>query len=188
MASSTARIRERAPMAMAGGYLGPAEVVRAEGHEVDVRIPASGAGSPEIVRAELALAFPYAPAVGDTLLVIGKEGAHYVIGVLRGAGQSRFSLPGDVGLHAGGSLHLSADKEISLRSPELEVQADKLRMIAGAVLQTFTTAFKRVKELYSVHAGESHTLVEGASYSQSKSAAILTQETVTINGNEVHLG
>lgn len=185
MSSNVVRISDRAPgAARVEDYLGPAEVVSVEVPFVEVEIP----GRPGPARAELALAFPYVPRRGDTLLVIGKADAHYVIGVLRGTGQSQFSLPGDVGLHAGGSLHLSADKEITVRSAEVEVQAGKLRMLAGAAMQTFNSVYQRVKELYSVHAGESHTLVEGAAYSQSKSAAIVTEGTVTINGDEIHLG
>ena len=48
--------------------------------------------------------------------------------------------------------------------------------------------YQRVTEMLSVHAGSSHTLVDGASHAQSTSATILTKETVTINGNEIHLG
>jgi Protein of unknown function (DUF3540) len=159
-------------------------VTRIEGHDVYVDLPGGSAA----VRAELALAFPYEPAAGDMLLVIGRGAAHYVIGVLHGTGRSLFALPGDVGLHAGGSLQLSAEKGIRLKSAELEVQTGTLRMIAGKVTQSFTSVYQRISELLSVHAGKSHTLVEGSSYAQSKSAAILTEETVTINGNAIHLG
>jgi microcystin-dependent protein len=184
MSSSVVRISERIASARAEEYLGPAEVVRVVGHDVYVDVPGGGAA----VRAELALAFPYEPAQGDVLLVIARGAAHYVIGVLHGTGRSVFALPGDVGLHAGGSLDLSAEKGIRLKSAELEVHTGKLRMIADRVTQTFASLHQRVSDLLSVHAGKSHTLVEGSSYAQSKNTAIVTQETVTINGNAIHLG
>jgi hypothetical protein len=184
MSSSVVRLNERAATARVEDYLGPAEVERVEGCDVHVRIP----GADAALRAEMALAFPYEPAAGDTLLVIGKGDAFYVIGVLRGAGRSVLSLPGDVSLQAGGELHLSGAQGVRVTGPEIELYTDKLRQVAGAVVQRFTSVVQRVSGMLSVHAGTSHTLVDGASYAQSKSAAIVTKETVTINGNEVHLG
>jgi hypothetical protein len=184
MPNNVVRLDHRAAAARVEDYLGPAEVDRAAGHEVFVRLPAGGPP----VRVELALAFPYEPAPGDVILVIGKGEAYFAIGVLKGTGRSVLSLPGDVALHAEGELHLSGGKGVRVTAPEIELYADKMRAVAGTVVQTFTSMFQRVSELLSVHAGESHTLVEGASYAQSKSAAIVTQETVTINGDEIHLG
>jgi hypothetical protein len=39
-----------------------------------------------------------------------------------------------------------------------------------------------------VQAGETQTLVTGATYTQSKTAAILAEEAVTVNGSEIHIG
>jgi hypothetical protein len=165
-------------------YLGPAEVVAVEPTSVTLELP--GAGQ---VRAELAFALPYAPVVGDLLLVIARGEACYAIGVLRGAGKTSLSLQGDVDLSAvGGKLRLSGDQGIELHGQEVDVYAGKLRMVAGAVHQTFSSVCQRVKSLLHVHAGETHTLVDGGSFAQSKSAAILTEENVTINGKEIHIG
>jgi hypothetical protein len=165
-------------------YLGPAEVTAVAPTSVTVDVPGTGE-----LRAELAFALPYAPVVGDLLLVIGKGEACYAIGVLRGSGKTSLSLQGDVDLHAdGGRLRLSGDQGIELRGPELDVYTGKLRMVADAVLQSFSSVSQRVKSLLHVHAGETHTLVDGGSFAQSKSAAILTEENVTINGKEIHLG
>jgi Protein of unknown function (DUF3540) len=168
-------------------YLGPAEVIAVEPTAVTVELPDEQAMC--AVRAELAFALPYAPVVGDLLLVIAKDDACYAIGVLRGSGKTSLSLQGDVDLHAeGGTLRLSGDRGIELRGPELDLHAGKLRMVADAVLQNFSSVCQRVKSLLHVHAGETHTLVDGGTFAQSKSAAILTEETVTINGKEIHLG
>jgi hypothetical protein len=167
-----------------GDYLGAAEVTALEPTAVVVAIPGAGA-----VRAELAFALPYAPAVGDMLLVVAKGDACFAFGVLRGSGKTSLALQGDVDLHAvDGKLRLSGDRGLELRSPELEVCAGKLRMVADAVLQRFSSVCQRVQSLLSVHAGETHTLVDGATFAQSRTAAILTEDTVTINGKEIHLG
>jgi hypothetical protein len=190
MSSNVVRISDRAAAPRgheSDDYLGPAAVVRVHGHEIHVVLPGSDAGA-EGVPATMALAFPYEPAVGDDLLVVGKGGAFYVIGVLQGAGRTVFNLPGDVGLHAGGALHLSGAKGVRVDGPEIEMNTGKLRMVADAVVQRFTSVYQRVSEMLSVHAGESHLLVDEASYTQAKTAAIVTEETVTINGDEVHLG
>src|SRR4051812_25077045 len=100
MSSNVVRISDqgRAASPRVEDYLGPAEVTRLEGHAVYVALPSDDGAE---TRAELALAFPYEPALGDTLLVISKGASCYVIGVLHGTGRSVFSLPGDVGVRAG---------------------------------------------------------------------------------------
>ena len=66
----------------AAEYLGPASVIRLEGATPICEVPEVGE-----VRAELALAFPYEPTLGDELLVIGKRDRYWVIGVLRARGE-----------------------------------------------------------------------------------------------------
>ncbi|HVY44444.1 MAG TPA: DUF3540 domain-containing protein [Minicystis sp.] len=184
--SNVVRLSERPAEPRASGvedYLGPADVVRVDGRDVDVALPGGAAR-----RAEMALAFPYAPAVGDALLVISKGEAYYVIGVLRGAGRSVLSLPGDVELSAGGELRLAGEKGVRVEGREVELVASKLRVLAGDAVQRFTSLCQRVTDMLTVHAGQAHTLVDDASYTQAKTAAIVTEGTVSINGEEVHLG
>src|SRR5688572_20009610 len=89
-------------------FLGPADVHHAKASDVQVELPDG-----VIVPVQLAFAFPYEPSVGDTLLVIGKDGQHYAIGVLRGSGKASLSFHGDVEVRAtGGTLTLAADKGI----------------------------------------------------------------------------
>lgn len=165
-------------------FLGPAEVIEVNASEVKVELP-DGA----VVRAELALAFPYEPSPGDTLLVIGKGGDHYSIGVLRGTGRAALSFQGDVDLRAvGGSLTLAADKGVEIEGQEVLVRSRKLRMVAESVIEKFTSVYQRVGQLLSVHAKEMHTVVEETSLTQAKSASITTEETVTVNGKQIHLG
>lgn len=164
-------------------YLGAAEVTSALPHELSVRLPRGAT-----VRARLALAFPYEAQPGDQVLVIGTADGHYVIGVLSGTGQTTLKFPADVELSAGGTLRLSAEKGVAVEAPDVSLTTRKLRMIAAEVAQTFTSLRQRVAELWSVQAGQAHTVVEGSMHTQSKSATILTEGKVAINGKEVHLG
>jgi hypothetical protein len=77
---------------------------------------------------------------------------------------------------------------VEIRGSELDVQTGALRMVAREVLQKFDSVCQRVSSLLRVHAGETQTLVDEGAFTQAKSATILTEEVVTINGREVHLG
>lgn len=166
------------------GYLGPADVTRVQASEVLVALP-DGA----VVPVQLAFAFPYEPSVGDTLLVIGKDGQHYAIGVLRGSGKASLSFHGDVELRSiGGSLTLAAEKGIEVQGPEVSIRSNTLRVVADKVVEKFTWLHQRVASLVSVHAKEMHTIVEESATTNAKRATITTEETVTVNGKQIHLG
>ena len=155
---------------------------------VGARVTVALAGGTE-VSAELALALPYAACEGDVLLVIGDGGEFFVIGVLAGRGKTSLELSGDVSLHAvGGTLELSGDAGVRVRGPTIEVHADRLHTVARSVVETFSSLFQRVSEVLHVHAREEVTIVDEGSFKQAKTAAIQTEETVTINGKEIHLG
>jgi hypothetical protein len=183
MSSAAAKIRE-IPSPQASDYLGPGHVVGIEPHEVEVEIRGG-----ERARATMALSIPYSPAIGDTLLVIGKNGDHYVIGVIHGTGATDLSFQGAVRLRAeGGPLTLSSDEGVAIEGPSLTVHAGKVEMFAGAVVQKFTSLYQRVREALNVHAGKAHTVVDDASFTTAKNASIVTEETMSINGKEIHLG
>ena len=42
--------------------------------------------------------------------------------------------------------------------------------------------------MLSVHAREVHTVVDETHLTKAKSASVLTEETMTINGKQIHLG
>jgi hypothetical protein len=187
--SSTAKVMGPGLLAAAAQrgeiYLGPAEVIEARAGEVRVELPEG-----EVVPVSLAFAFPYEPAPGDALLVIGKgDGEHYAIGVLRGTGRASLAIQGHVDLRAvGGKLHLAGDEGVEIEGPELSLRAKKLRTLAESAIETFSSLYQRVTETLRVQARESHTLVEGAAITQAKTAQIMTEDVVTINGKQVHLG
>jgi hypothetical protein len=164
-------------------YLGPASVVQSGASEVEVELPR---GNRE--RARLALAYAYEPCVGDEVLVIGNADGHWIIGIIHGKGPSVLRFPADAELSAGGSLRITADRGVDVRAQDFSVTTQKIRMIASEVSHSFKTLRQRVQELLSVQAGQTHTVVEGSMHSQAKNATILTEEKVSINGKEVHLG
>lgn len=184
MKSAASRKIEPLTMDTAVSHLGPADVIEVDGGEVVVEL-SDGA----VARATPAFAAPYAPAVGDVLLVIGRGGQHWAIGVIQGSGRTTLRFQGDVDLTAeGGAVRIEGDRGVEIRGPDLSVHADKIQVVAGAVVEKFTSLYQRVSDLLSVRAQRSHTVVDEASVTQAKSAAIVTEETVTINGREVHLG
>jgi hypothetical protein len=171
-------------MRAATDYLGPARVLEVAGSAVSVSLP-DGASA----RARMALAFPYRPSRGDTLLVVGREGVFYVIGVLEGAGDTVLSFAGGVELRAeGGPLRLASDQAVELRAPEVGVDAGSLRLFAEAAVEKLGALYQHVRGLYRARAGESETVVDGSALTRAGSATILTSETMTINGKQIHLG
>jgi len=168
-----------------GVSLGSADVVAVSGPlSASVKL-ASG----DIHEARLAMAFTYAPVPGDEVLVIGGPEGHFVIGVLSGQGKSTLAIPGDVEIRAvGGHLQLSGDKGVTVEAPEVDVRANALRMIAGTLTQTLTNLRQHVTDLWSTRTGKAHTIVDGSTHQQSKTATVLTEEDIVINGRAIHLG
>lgn len=172
------------PLTRPTDHLGPGRVVRVAPHEIEVELREG-----ERVTAQTALAFPYVPEEGDVLLVIGKGEEHWIIGVIHGTGKTALAFPGAVDLRAqGGPLTLSSDHGVAIRGPEVEVEAGKLRMFADSVVQKCTSLYQRVRDALDVRAGQAHTVVDERSYLTAKNASIVTEETMSINGNEIHLG
>jgi hypothetical protein len=183
MTTSAAKIHELL-LPQREGYLGPGYVVAVEPHEVIVDIRGG-----EQARAQMALSISYAPAIGDVLLVIGKGDDHYVIGVLHGSGKTSLSFEGAVEVRAtGGPLTLSSDQGVAIHGPELEIQTGKLQVFAGAVVEQLSSLYQRVRGALNIHAGKAHTVVEDTSFLTAKNASIVTEETMSINGDAIHLG
>jgi hypothetical protein len=175
---------ERSAPAVARDYLGPAVVTAVGSGDLEARLP-SGAK----VVAELALAFPYRPVVDDVVLVIGRGDSHYVIGVLRGSGETALQFEGDVSLRAvRGKLHLAGDEGVQVEGRELEILVGAFKVVADSMVQKLASAYQRVTGLLSVRAGESQAIVDGTMTSKAKDGVILTEEKMTINGKQIYLG
>ncbi len=164
--------------------LGPAEVTRVQTHQVEVRLP-----SDERVWARLALAFCYEPQVGDQVLVIGNDDGTFVIGVLQGSGTARLTFPGDVELRStGGKVRIVADQGLELDAPEVSLRAKRVLLLADKMVEHLGSLYQTVTEVLNLRAGETHTMVEGTSYTQAKRSTLLTRDEVNINGKSVNLG
>jgi len=184
MTSAASKKLRPLPVPAPDDYLGPGHVVAVMPHEVEVEIRGG-----ERARAQMALSIPYEPSVGDVLLVIGKDDDHYVIGVLHGRGKTSLSFQGAVDLRAnGGPLTLSSDTAVAIHGPEMEIQTGKLQLFAGAMVEKLGSLYLRVRDALEVHAGKTHTVVDDVSFMTAKNASIVTEETMSINGNEIHLG
>ena len=88
----------------------------------------------------------------------------------------------------GGRLRLSGDEGVVVSGPSMQVSVGKLELVARAVVERFVSLTQRVSDMLSVQAGKSHTVVEGTSYQQAKSATMLVHEKISINGKAIHLG
>lgn len=163
--------------------LGPATVLSVDGPRVEVELETG-----ERTTATLALALPYRPVVGDTLLVIG-EARRYVIGVIEGRGRTELTTEGDLHLHASnGALTLGADRGVRVLGPGLEVIVERFGVTAKSAVEKVGSLFQRVREVMHVQAGESHLVVDGTSLQRAKKVAVVAEETASVNGKQIHLG
>ena len=88
----------------------------------------------------------------------------------------------------GGPLRLASYRAVELRAPEVAVDAGSLRLFAEAAVEKLGALYQHVRGLYRALAGESETVVDGSALTRARSATILTGETMTINGKQIHLG
>jgi hypothetical protein len=164
-------------------YLGPAQVLKAGGNRAQLELP------DELVWATVALAFPYQLAVGDSVLVIGQEGAWYVIGVLRGTGKTTFNAPGDLEIRAPrGSIELTAAKGVRIKSPLVELLSGKLEVLAESVFERYEHATRWVKEAFQLRVGRLRTRVETTYDLKANRILQRAEDDVKIDGRKIDLG
>lgn len=182
--TNLAHVFANAANAESDRHLGPAEVVRVDASSVEVRLEDGST-----VTAELALATPYRPALGDRLLVIGDAHRAWVIGVIAGSGKTVLAFDGDVELRSNdGVLRLAGGQRVEIESPEVNLHAGRMRLMAESLAQHVTSLSQRVRELFSTHAGSKREIVDGTSAMQAKNATLTTEGSVKINGKAIHLG
>lgn len=166
-----------------GAFLGPARVCEVSSHWVRLEFP------DELPWAMLALAYPYQPAVGDTVLAAGQSHKWYVIGVLQGTGKTTFAVPGDFEVLAPrGRISLIAGKAFQVKSPEVKITAGKLEVIARRVFERFTDAVRWVKGAWQLRAGRVRTHVGGDYQVNADRIIQRADQDVRIDGDKVHLG
>ncbi|MGE0434182.1 MAG: DUF3540 domain-containing protein [Planctomycetota bacterium] len=166
-------------------FLGPGHVTALQGNQVTVRVDEDAE-----VNAWLAFAFPYQPVVDDILLVIGKGETYYVIGVLHGRGNVVLTAQGDINLHAvNGKLNLSGDQGVNVAGPDIELRAtNKLSLLSTSFVKKCTSAYIWVKDLLTRRSGQTNITTDGQSVNRAKGHIILSEDTVKVNGKQIHLG
>jgi len=163
-------------------YLGPASVIAVVGDLVMLATPVGE------FKAELALAFPYRPAQGDTVLTIGEEGNAWVIGVIRGAGVTEFCVPGNMRIEAGGRISISGGRGLVLRAPRMELRADRLEITAQAIMERSLRCYRWAKSAMQVSAGRLRTLVQGQATLHARRIVQQAEKDVLVDGERINLG
>lgn len=164
-------------------HLGPARVMSVEGHRVLVALGEAKAW------ATLAMAVHYAPAVGDTLLVIGREEVFYAIGVIAGRGRTTLTAPGDLELLAPhGRIDLHARDGIELRTSTLRCVADAWDAVCGTVRQRCSEFLCHVRGVVRWRARRSETTVEDVHRTRAGRIEQQAEGEVQIDGRKINLG
>jgi hypothetical protein len=164
-------------------HLGPAKVVTVEGHRVLVALGEAKAW------ATLAMPVYYAPAVGDTLLVLGREEVFYAIGVIAGRGRTSLVAPGDLELLAPhGRIDLHARDGIELRTSALRCVADAWDAVFGTVRQRCSEFLCHVRGVLRWRAQRSETSVEQVHRTRAGSIVQHAEGEVQIDGRKINLG
>ena len=146
-------------------------------------------GEPREVEARVAFAYPFAPEVGDELLLLGRGEDFYAVGVLSARPRSSLQAPGDLEVRAvGGVLRLQGDAQVELEAPDVTVRALRLRTFADSLQEHAQTVFRWVKDTLSERTGETQRVVEGEDLLLAKKVVTLAEETVRVDGSEIHLG
>lgn len=164
-------------------YLGPATAVTIEHGRVLVAMPTAKAW------ATLALANGYSPVANDVLLVIGKEDAFYVIGVLAGRGRTTLVAYGDLELKAPqGRIDLLARDGIWLRGGLVQIVAKTWEVVAETARQRFDELCGQVKGVMRWRSKRAETEVEDVHRTHAGRIVQHADQDVSIDGQKIHLG
>lgn len=149
-------------------YLGPATVTEVEDRRVRVSLPGA-----EPAWARLALASPYHPVPGDELLVVRLDGEElYAIGVLEGRGEVR----------------LESERAITLRAPEVRVEAGKFELSTQRIIERARDVYRWVAGLFQVKAERMRTVVETDYHLKAETINEKAKGDVNIDGQSINLG
>jgi hypothetical protein len=163
--------------------LAPATVVATQGRKLTVQMPEGE------VTAENALAFPYQPVKGDTLLVIGQGQNHFAIGVLAAQGDMTIAFPANAVFAAPrGEIKFKSGKAIDLHSPNVRLRAGKLEMIAKTISEKADNVYRIVRKLLKLDAGRTHTTVEETAQTNAGRYVVKAKQDVKMDGEKIYLG
>lgn len=163
--------------------LTPASVLDVQGHKLNVLTPAGEAV------AENALAFPYTPVKGDTLLVIGQGEHFYAIGLLAAQGDMTVAFPANATFTAPrGEIKFKSGKGLELHSPNVRLRAGKLELIAKTITEKADNVYRSVRKLLKLDAGRTHTTVEETAHTKAGRYVVKAKQDVKIDGDKIYLG
>lgn len=168
---------------MTGVNLAPATVLEAHGRRLIVQTPQGE------VFAENALAFPYQPVKGDTLLIVGQGEHHYAIGLLAAQGDMTIAFPANAVFAAPrGEIKFSSGKAIDLHSPNVRVRAGKLELLAKTISEKVDNAYRTVRKLFKLDAGRMNTTVEETAQTNAGRYVVKAKQDVKMDGEKIYLG
>lgn len=162
-------------------YLGPARVQAVREEFLDLLV----AGEP--VRARIAVAAPYQPHEGDTVLVIG-EREYFVIGVLDSRRRTNLYVPGDLTIQAGGRVRIVGQQGVDLTGPRVNIRADRLEVTAQSLHERFEKSYTWVRDALHVAAGRLRTVVEQTATLAAERVVQRARKDVSIDGEKIRLG
>lgn len=165
--------------------VGPAFVTIPEGRPgaVEIAMPDG-----ERLWARLALAVPYRPAEGDEVLVIrGDEGA-YVIGLLAGRGDITLRAPGALTIEAGRGLLLKSASCVETAAPQVTIRAGRFDTIAHRIVQKARDFYGWISELFHLDTERLKATAQSDLELHGERARIQAKDTVTVDGQSIHLG
>lgn len=114
-----------------------------------------------IVSAEWALPYRYLPEIGDLLLVLGKDGRHWITGVVLGAGRSHLAFRGNFGLSSAETLQLRGDQGVRVLGKRVTTRADEVEVHASSIVQKLGESQSTVRGVLRERAGQSSHTIEG---------------------------
>jgi hypothetical protein len=139
--------------------------------------------------AENALAFPYTPVPGDTLLVIGQGENAYAIGLLAAQGDMTVAFPANATFVAPrGEIRFKSGKGLELHSPNVRLRAGKLELLAKTISEKADNAFRKVRKLLKLEAGSVHTTVDETTHTRAGRFVVKAKQDVKMDGEKIYLG
>jgi hypothetical protein len=176
-------VQQPQPANLEGVQLGTAKVIQVIAARMELELQG------EHTWGVNALAYPYQPVVGDSVLCIRQLGACYVIGVLRGTGKVSFTAPGDVDICAPrGAISLTAREGVRIKSGEISLTANQLSIVARSVMESFNDATRWIKESFQLRAGRMRTIVQEDYRIKADRIIERAEGDVKIDGKKIHLG
>lgn len=167
-----------------GQYLGPARVTSTASDHLVAELE-----DQTVAKVSPAFAFPYAPQVGDLLLVLGQGDRFFAVGVLGGSAPKALVFPGNAEVRAlGGSLTLASDTAIEVTAPRITMRAGMIRTMAKALVERVDSAQRWVRGLLAIRAGSSRRQIDGEDNTRCQRSTVLARETVKLDGDQLHLG